>query len=283
MAEVSDDNCPLKLSLGIKRKQGMNSELANTPLWQRLQGFETILFKSEKQYYLLLEGDLDSELEESVLEIHPDAEMDWVYEGTEFDAEKQHGPLLVKLDITEGKSQALLEVFQTEWIKQHLGVILATVNNVTKQDLIQHLQQLRYVRLANIDEQQKILFRWYESRALLGVVTALSEAEISEVLGVIEQVFWCEWTHDQGQWFKLAQVAGTDAKVLDKVIGISPAAVKVMDNYSFDYFSRNLIRELISEGHTPTSFSEQEMVAAVQRYNREAYIKGFSHQDDIKK
>ena len=180
--------------------------MATEKAWQSINAVKTEYFSDEADYYLLLEGDLDSEIEEKVLEINPQAKMNWVYEDTDLEPEKENGPLLVKLELSKESNEndlALLEIFYTEWIKSHLGIIISTPQAYSSREIKEHLQQLRYVDLVGAPSEQKVLFRWYEPRSLLGLIEALNDKEIQIILGDIKQLIWCEWLYDQENWYQL--------------------------------------------------------------------------------
>lgn len=256
-------------------------------LWRTVDTVKTEYFSDEVDHYLLLDGDLDSDIKEKVLEINPQAKMDWVYEDTDLEDEKENGPLLIKLELfkePQENSLALLEIFHTQWMKSHLGITISTPKAYSNREIKAHLQQLRYVNLADTPAMQKVHFRWYEPRGLLGLFEAFNDTETQLLLGNIQQLIWCEWTYDKGNWYQyqVPEEKQATKKPNDSTLNIQIDTIKALDNYDFEYYLRCLTRELISNGKKPDKITEKEMLDAVRRHCNDAYAKGFSHEDDVK-
>lgn len=228
-------------------------------------------------YYLLLEGDLNENLYDEVSKIEFTSRKHWVYEDTEFDDEKEHGPLLVALD-DENKQ---IEHFVENSVKQHMGVLISTQASVD--ELIQHLLNLRYVNIPNRDQKHKILFRWYEPRQLLGLLSSFDDKETAYFMNNINSISWCEWAHDQGTWYQRIKPKITDTPAFAPFLSVQQKTVDALAKQDEHFFIRQITRELIDEyPELLIKGDEKALQKSVKNQTNKAISNGIDRRDDIK-
>lgn len=228
-------------------------------------------------HFLLLEGDLNEELYDEVSKVEFQASKQWIYEDTEFDDEKTHGPLLVEL----GDDNNLIKYFISHWSQQHMGVVIST--KASKIELIQHLLNMRYVDIPGIDPLQKVLFRWYEPRQLFGLLNNLNEKEIAYLMHIITNITWCEWAYDQGIWYQQHKPKLENIKDFSPPLMLTQATIDSMNKHDEQYYVRQLTRELIHEHPNLLKKGDGEMLKqSVLKQTRAAISHGIDRRNDIK-
>lgn len=249
---------------------------------KQFEAFSTKELVTKDKYYLLLEGDLNENLYDEVSDFGFMVSKCWVYEYTEFDDEKEHGPLLVEIDA----DNKLLEHFINHWSQQHMGVIIST--KVSLEELIEHLLDLRYVTIPNVDPLQKVLFRWYEPRQLFGVLSGFDKKQTAYFMHIITSISWCEWAYDQGIWYQIIkpEVGNEDQESVNKFVAplaIEQNTLDVMGIHDANYYAREVTREIIDEHPSILKKgSEEKLQDSVLNQTRLAISKGIDRRNDIK-
>lgn len=260
----------------LKRKLAMTNDI------KQFETFSTKELATKDKYYLLLEGDLNENLYREVSDFRLMVSKRWVYEYTEFDDEKEHGPLLVEIDA----DNKLLEHFISHWSQQHMGVIIST--QASLEELMEHLLDLRYVTIPNVDPLQKVLFRWYEPRQLFGVLSGFDEKQTAYFMHVITSISWCEWAYDQGIWYQIIkpEIDGEDQESINKFVAplaIEQNTLDVMDTHDANYYAREVTREIIDKHPSILKKgSEDELRDSVLNQMRLAIRQGIERRNDIK-
>ena len=244
---------------------------------KQIKSFSAKNLISENTHYLLLEGDLNENLYDEVSSIEFKVSKQWVYEDTEFNDEKEHGPLLVELDA----EHKLLNHFISHWSQQHMGVIISTQESI--EILIQHLLDLRYVTIPNGDPLQKVLFRWYEPRQFVGLLKGFDDRDISYFMSPITSISWCEWAYDQGLWYQVIKPEIENVPDFSPKFEITQVMIESMDKQDEKYFVREVTRELIDE-HPDLlkKGSEKALDASILKQTRLAISKGIDRRNNIK-
>lgn len=261
--------------------------MEESPNIQKVENFSKVQLTEESKHYLLLEGGLNDELYDEVSAVEFKTFKHWIYEDTEFDEEKEHGPLLVELD----EENKLLKYFSDTLIKQHMGVIITT--GVKSDQLIQHILNLRYVTLPedeSNDPQQKIMFRWYEPRQLFGLLNAFNDKELIYFMGIIDEIIWCEWAFNQGHWYQATNKKSKDDQSLDKEniaprppIAISENTIKSMGQHDEKYFVRELSREIMHDHFKDKKdISEEDLKQSVLKQVHLSKKENVKNRDQIK-
>ncbi len=211
----------------------------------KLDSFSIETLPKKTRHYLLLEGGLNHRLLDETREIYFPSMKRWVYENTDLDDQKERGPLLVETD----SGSVFLDYFARKTIKKHWGVIISS--NAEMAILLKHLRQLRYANIPSIqdqDAQQKILFRWYEPRALLGLFPRMTKEENTLFMGPMSCLTWHEWAYDQGIWYQFKrQSMDDDTTQLNAPFLISDPVIESLEQQDFDYFTKVLFQELVEQ------------------------------------
>jgi len=248
---------------------------------KQLDTFSAKDLATKDNYYLLLEGDLNEDLYDEVSDVEFMVSKHWVYEDTEFDDEKEHGPLLVEFDA----DKKLLKHFISHWSQQHMGVIIST--QASLETLIQHLLDLRYVTIPNADPLQKVLFRWYEPRQLFGVLSGFTKKQIAYFMHIITSITWCEWAYDQGIWYQVIRPEEDNdqenVKEFTAPLIIEQSTLDIMGTHDTHYFARGLRREIIDEHPSILKKgSEEELNEAILSQIDLAISHGIERRNEIK-
>ena len=254
---------------------------------KQLDRFSPKELASKDKHYLVLEGDLNKNLYDEVSTVEFQVKKVWVYEDTEFNDEKEHGPLLVEID----DDNKLLDHFINHWSQHHMGVIISTQANI--ETLIEHLLDLRYASIPNVDPLQKVLFRWYEPRQLFGILSSFDEKRTAYFMQVITRISWCEWAYDQGIWYQIIKPEldiknkdNEDQKNTNEFVAplaIAQGTLDAMEAHDEHYYAREVTRELMHEHpNLLEKGDEAALNKSVLKQTRLAISHGVDRRNDIK-
>ena len=224
-----------------------------------------------KAHFLLLDGGLNLNLLDDVMNLHFPVNRRWALENTAFHDEKENGILIQEMD----DESIFLNQYIEQWSTEHLGIIIETSSPI---DMLQ--QHLSTTISADTDDSKDLFFRWHEPRKLAGLLNTLNNEQLTKLLGPINKIYWCEFAHDEAHWYKFDKLN----KVLSFTNGqlhLSKDQTEQMDEYDLYYYARTLSRELIAEGKRPESIDEEDFARAVLKNIKKAFAINITHSDDI--
>jgi len=224
-----------------------------------------------KTHFLLLDGGLNLNLLDDVMNLHFPASRRWVLEGSEFDGEKESGTLLQEMD----DDGIFLKQYNEQWSTSHLGITIET--RVYIDSLQQHLKNTIAV---DTKDSKNLFFRWHEPRKLAGLLNTLNNEQVSSLLGPISKIYWCEYAHDEAHWYEFENLH-SDSQPLQTHLTINQDQIEQLDEYDLYYYSRRLSRELISEDKRPESITEEHFARAVLKNIKDALSINITEEDDI--
>ncbi len=222
------------------------------------------------QYMLLLDAGLDENLEKRLHKVDPFTHRHWIYEGTDFDSQKERGPLLVQVY----DDPALFRAFSEDWRSDHLGVFLTSPRPVN--EVLEHFRTLRKATMPN---DHPALLRLHEPRTLRGFAEAYEDDQdmIDDILGPVAQVIWCEWHGDAGDWYILTHSRPEGGAAAQEPLRITQRTRQIIENQRMDYTARCIAREVIAL-NLP-SLATTSALAIVERSRQhaaDAYALGFT-------
>ena len=222
-------------------------------------------------HFLLLDGGMNLNLMDDVMNLHFPVGRRWVLEDTAFNDEKESGTLLQEMD----DDGIFLDKFNQEWSSQHLGIILETRGTI--EDLQQHLKNTISV---DTKDSKDLFFRWHEPRKLAGLLNTLNNEQLSSLLGPISKIYWCEYAFDEAHWYEFENLSEGHNPLQGKIV-ITKDQLSQLNEYDLYYYSRTLSRELINEDKRPESISEEHFARAVLKNIKDALALNITHSDDI--
>lgn len=230
-----------------------------------------IVNENDKQHFLLLDGGLNINLHDEVMNLHFPVSRRWALEGTAFDNEKENGILIQEMD----DDGIFLNQYVQQWSTDHLGIIIETSETISK--LQQHLGK---TITADLDDSKDLYFRWHEPRKLAGLLNTLNNEQVTNLLGPISKLYWCEYAHDEAHWYEFQNLNTQTTPAAGKLY-ISKDQLSELNEYDLYYYARTLSRELISEDKRPESITEEHFVRAVLKNIKDALAINITHSDDI--
>lgn len=230
------------------------------------------LLSDETRFMLLLDGALGRDLEKRLNGIDPFTHRYWLYETTEYESEKEQGPLLVQC--TEGS--ALTDAFTRDFVREHLGLLLFSQQPVEK--IIDHLRTLRHALMPN---GHRVRFRLQEPRKLRGIADGIPDDEHDHLLGPLERILWCEWHGDRGDWYTLYQDRAAVRQPATGPLMFSDTMLRTIDAQDFDYAVCCMARRIVALGLSALRFSSDEKVLEETRELARNARAGGADSDDV--
>ncbi|NHB05165.1 DUF4123 domain-containing protein [Burkholderia cepacia] len=223
--------------------------------------------------FLIVDGGLDSELEEKILAVDKFARREWVYSNTEYWQQERDGPLLIQAV----PDSPLLAAMLDEWSQLHWGGMLQSDAPI---DVV--LQHLRMLRHAQMPDGGLSLLRLHEPRALRGFVEGLSDGEQDILLGPIQSWTWCEWSEGHGDWYRLTRQSETPVPPLETPLALTGNVIRALDAQRVDYCHRCWVRRLRNQSIAALEvFDDDYLLQAVGIQVNHAMTLGFVNDEDL--
>lgn len=232
-----------------------------------------VLACSWPNFFLIVDGGLDSGLEEKALVFDKMARREWVYSDTEYWRQERDGPLLIQAK----PESALLSAMLHDWAALHWGGILQSDEHFSL--VLQHLRMLRHARMP---DGELGLLRLHEPRALRGFVEGLSDGEQDLLLGPIQSWIWCEWNEDRGDWYRLARQSEIGVPPITAPLVLTDSVIRALDSQRIDYSYRGWVRRLRNE-RIPAldALDDDHLLQAVGIQVSHAVTLGFVNDEDL--
>ena len=232
-----------------------------------------VLTCSRPSFFLVVDGGLDSGMEDKVLAFDTSSRREWIYSDTEYWQQERDGPLLIQAK----PESALLSAMLHDWSELHWGGILQSDEHFTV--VLQHLRMLRHARMP---DGNLALLRAHEPRALRGLVEGLSDDEQDCLLGPIQSWIWCEWNEGRGDWYQLARQSGISAPPAATPFVLTESVIRALDTQRVDYSYRGWVRRLRNE-RIPAldALDDDHLSQAVNIQVSHAVTLGFVNDEDL--
>ncbi|WP_423380990.1 DUF4123 domain-containing protein [Burkholderia sp. LMG 32019] len=223
--------------------------------------------------FLIVDGGLDSELEEKILAVDKFARREWVYSNTEYWQQERDGPLLIQAV----PGSPLLAAMLDEWGRLHWGGMLQSDEPIDV--VLQHLRMLRHARMP---DGSLSLLRLHEPRALRGFVEGLSDGEQDILLGPILNWIWCEWSEGHGDWYRITRQSEVPVPPMAAPLVLSESVIRALETQRVDYCHRRWVRWLRNERISALdAFDDDYLLQAVGIQVNHAMTLGFVNDEDL--